>query len=170
MLVFKFKPLALISFCLLLTNCTTTRTVHEKIEIDSRAQPSANDGFVETAQAGDKGDSLFVRLGGKARLTEFTNRFVNALSQNPLTAKSMHGDLDKFKTQLASQLCELSGGPCHYDGPSMKAAHAPLAISAEQWKVMGQIFIVTLRDMHVDKKERMELANLVAPFKHDIVK
>jgi hypothetical protein len=52
----------------------------------------------------------------------------------------------------------------------MNVVHAKLGITPEQWKAMGQIFIITLRDMGVAKKDRVELASLVAPFKHDIVK
>lgn len=119
--------------------------------------------------------SLYDRVGGKDVLVKFTSKFVDAMASNPKLlanpkiAEGMKKDQSKHKASMADYLCQISGGPCKYNGPSMKEAHKPYAVTADEWKVMGGIFIKTLRDMNVGKNERKELANLVSMSKYDVV-
>ncbi len=119
--------------------------------------------------------SLFDRIGGKAVLVKFSNKFVDAMAANqkllanPTIAEGLKKDQSKHKASMAEFLCQVSGGPCKYAGPSMKDAHKASGVSAEDWKTMGGLFIKTLRDMNVGKNERKELANLVSMSKPDVV-
>ena len=119
--------------------------------------------------------SLFERIGGKETLKKFSNNFVDAMAAspkliaNPKVAEAMKRDLSKQKAGMAEYLCQISGGPCAYKGPSMKEAHKSLGITAEEWRAMGGLFIKTLRDLNVGKNERKELANLASMSKPDIV-
>jgi hemoglobin len=121
-------------------------------------------------------DTLYSRMGGQQTIDKFVADFVPKLAVDARLAKNPNvaaafkkADLEKFKTSLASQLCGLTGGPCTYAGRPMKAAHAGMKISEEDWKAMGQVFMNSLKKVNVGAKERQELARLVTKFKKDII-
>ncbi len=139
--------------------------------------PAADGAPVDTAKASSPVNekSLFDRIGGKTVLTKFSEKFVDAMAANPKllanpkVAEAMKKDLTNQKTGMAEYLCQVSGGPCKYKGPSMKEAHKSLGITADEWRTMGGLFIKTLREMNVGKNERKELANLASMSKYDII-
>ncbi len=159
-----------------------------KKDADNIASDTGLDG-APTAGTGDAGldmgapptkasgpeKTLFDRIGGKDVLVKFSSKFVDALAanpkllSNPKIAEGMKKDQGKHKAGMAEYLCQISGGPCKYSGPSMKDAHKAAGVTADDWKVMGGLFIKTLREMNVGKNERKELANLVSMSKYDVV-
>ncbi len=119
--------------------------------------------------------SLFDRIGGKGKLQMFADKFVTALAasadlqKNPTLAKAMQSDQTRHKQMLVDFLCANSGGPCSYGGKQIKEAHAPLKVTRDDWNAMRKLFIRTLREMKVPKKERMDLALIAARQKKHIV-
>ncbi len=156
-----------------------------KKDADSIASDTGLDGATPPPADGSAADgskplnanekSLFDRVGGKDVLVKFTSKFVDAMAANPKLlanpkiADGLKKDQSKHKASMAEYLCQVSGGPCKYSGPSMKDAHKPYGVTADEWKVMGGLFIKTLREMNVGKNERKELANLVSMSKYDVV-
>ena len=118
---------------------------------------------------------LYARLGGQDVVQTFANQFVKQIAlnskimTNPIIAGALSKNQDNHKQKLASLLCQISGGPCKYEGRSVKEAHSPLKISQDEWKEMTRVFIQVLQQMKVPKKERQELARLVARYKSQIV-
>ncbi len=139
------------------------------------AAPPADSAAAMDVGAAANEKSLFDRIGGKLVLGKFSAKFIDAMAANPKLlanpkiAVEMKKDQAKHKASMTEYLCQISGGPCKYSGPSMKDAHMASGVSAEDWKLMGGLFIKTLRDMNVGKNERKELANLVSMAKPDVV-
>lgn len=130
----------------------------------------------ETAvEAAAPAGTLYARLGGDAVVQNFSDQFVkqialnNKIMSNPLIAGALSKNQDNHKKKLATLICQISGGPCKYEGLSMKAAHAPLKITQDEWKEMTRVFIQVLQRLRVPKNERQELAKLVARYKGQIV-
>lgn len=132
----------------------------------------------ETAEGGGapvSEQSLFDRIGGKGKLQMFADQFVAALAanaellKNPGISKAMQGDQTRHKQMLVEFFCANSGGPCSYTGKTIKEAHAPLKVTTAEWNVMRKVFIRTLREMKVPKRERMDLALIAARQKKHIV-
>jgi hemoglobin len=119
--------------------------------------------------------SLYDRIGGKEMLAKFSDKFVDAMAANPKllanpkVAEAMKKDQSKHKASMTEYLCQVSGGPCKYKGPSMKDAHHSMGVTSDEWRAMGGIFIKTLRELNVPKNERKELANLASMSKPDVV-
>lgn len=133
------------------------------------------DGEATAATNGESERSLFDRIGGKGKLQMFADKFITALAanadlqKNPAIAAAMKADQSRHKQMLVDFLCANSGGPCTYGGRSMKEAHAAVKVTAADWNVMRKIFIRSLREMKVPKKERMDLALIAAKQKKHIV-
>lgn len=78
--------------------------------------------------AGD--DSLYRELGGRDRIVSFTNDFYDRLLADPRVAPFFDGiNMKYLRRVLADYFCVAAGGPCDYDGVSMKNAHAHLGIA-----------------------------------------
>ncbi|MCM2282085.1 MAG: group 1 truncated hemoglobin [Bdellovibrionaceae bacterium] len=119
--------------------------------------------------------SLFDRIGGKGKLQQFVDKFVNAmaantdLQKNTTLASAFKGDQARHKQMLVDYFCANTGGPCTYGGKPLKEAHGSMKVSKADWNVMRKVFIHTLREMKVPKKERMDLALVAARQKKYIV-
>lgn len=135
----------------------------------------AANGGGEAAPETETEKSLFDRIGGKGKLQMFADKFVASLAASPdlqkngVLANAMKADQTRHKQMLVDFFCANSGGPCNYGGKQMKEAHAPLKITKDDWNVMRKLFIRTLREMKVPKKERMDLALIAARQKKHIV-
>jgi hemoglobin len=77
--------------------------------------------------------------------------------------------LERIKRSLAEQLCDLSGGPCHYTGDSMKDVHQGLHISQAQFYRLVETLRDVLQERGVDPGSTNELLRLLAPMKRDVV-
>lgn len=122
------------------------------------------------AGAAAAGDSLYVRLGGESGVASITATLIDRSAGDPLMGPAFKDSkLQRIKTLLAEQVCELSGGPCRYSGDSMKEVHAGHHISDAQFYRMVEILRGILRERHVDLRSRNELLRLLAPTKRDVV-
>ncbi len=141
------------------------------------SHPQKEETAVEAAAP--EGSSLYDRIGGEVVLQNFANEFVkqvalnNKIMSNPIVAGALSKNQDSHKKKLATLLCQISGGPCKYEGQTenktVKAVHAPLKITKDEWKEMTRVFIQVLQGMKVPKRERQDLARLVARYKNQIV-
>jgi hemoglobin len=121
--------------------------------------------------------TLFERLGGIYVLSTVVDDFVDGLYADPVintrpAAKHALRAARKagFKFQATSLLCQETGGPCKYDGRSMREAHAELGITAREWEAAVAAFRRALAKHAVPAAERQELLNLLGTTKGDIVK
>jgi hemoglobin len=139
------------------------------------ALDGANAKKAAPADAASPRQSLYARSGGKPTIDAVAADFVDLLAQHPTVkadaklTEALARDPARHKQMLAEYLCRVSGGPCSYSGKPLREAHASLKVTAEQWRVMGAIFIKALRKNNVPKPERTELATLVAANKPLIV-
>src|SRR5262245_56696845 len=87
--------------------------------------------------------SLYDRLGGlypvSAVVDDFIDRvYVNAtLNANPAIGNARSA-LRKpgLKVQVATLVCQVTGGPCKYTGKGMKESHAGFRITQKEWDAM----------------------------------
>lgn len=141
--------------------------------ISGCSHPQKDQTVVEAAAPA--GSSLFTRIGGDPVLQSFADQFVrqlalnNKIMSNPRVAGALSKNQDEHKKKLATLLCQISGGPCKYEGRTVKEAHASLKVTQDEWKEMTRIFIQVLHGMKVPKRERQDLAKLVARYKNQIV-
>jgi hemoglobin len=125
--------------------------------------------------------SLYERLGGNKALEKMAREFLDALldsatlnRQNPKVAEA-HArfntpDLRRQGTQsLTTLFCQLTGGPCQYNGRSLKEAHAPLEISNADWAVMAKELIKVLQRNGVPRPEQQQFLAIIEQKKSDIV-
>ena len=107
----------------LLTGCTTT-----SLPLDS----STNSGA----------DNLYQTLGGKAKIDEIVDNFINEIAFDQETyAFFKDSNMRRFKEKLSEQLCVMAEGPCTYTGDSMEQVHTGMNITEANFNHGVDLFI-----------------------------
>jgi hemoglobin len=115
-------------------------------------------------------DSLYVRLGGEVGVAAISNTLIDRVVADPVMGPSFKdAKLSRIKTLLAEQICDLSGGPCHYSGDPMKEVHAGHHITQAMFYRMVATLRGILKERHVDLRSTNQLLRLLAPMKRDVV-
>ena len=127
---------------------------------------SAGAGAAESS----KGKSLYDRLGGKDGITTVVDAFVARVGGD----KRINGyfastDLTKLKMHMVNQICEATGGPCKYQGRTMKQTHAGMGVTDAAFGALVEDLVATLDQHNVGKAEKEELLGILGPMKSDIV-
>jgi hemoglobin len=114
--------------------------------------------------------TLYDRLGGQIGVSAIANSLIDRVSADPRLGRSFKDTkLSRIKGLLAEQICDLSGGPCHYSGDPMKEVHAGQHISEAEFYGMVDTLRDILKQRHVGIGATNELLRLLAPMKRDIV-
>jgi hemoglobin len=117
--------------------------------------------------------SLYKRLGGREGITGVVNDFTANMAADPRVNERFKGmkpeAVEKFKSNLADQICDAAGGPCSYLGKDMKATHQGMKITEAEWNATVENLVKALDKNKVDAKSKDELLAALGPMKKDIV-
>ncbi|MGK5091078.1 group 1 truncated hemoglobin [Deltaproteobacteria bacterium TL4] len=115
-------------------------------------------------------ESLYLRLGGETAITaivqDFTERIANNEQLNPHFKET---DFRILKQRLIEQFCELTGGPCQYQGASMKEAHQGKGLTQKDLDLWLAELKNTLMVLDIPVLEQNELFLLLSPMRKDLV-
>jgi hemoglobin len=117
--------------------------------------------------------SLYKRLGGREGIATVVGDFTANMAADPRVNERFKGikapELEKFKSNLADQICDATGGPCSYLGKDMKATHQGMKITEAEWNATVENLVKALDKNNVDAKSKQELLAALGPMKKDIV-
>lgn len=155
----------------------TTRSVKYRVALAVLASAL---GIVQAAAAESAAEqtkkSLYERLGGLAPISVVVSDFIDALvpdatlNANPaIDAARKQVPAPYLKYHVTAMLCQAAGGPCQYQGRTMKAAHAHLNITEREWDRMITVLKEILAKHKVPAAESQEIVAIVGSTKADIV-
>ena len=114
--------------------------------------------------------SLYEKLGGQSGVAAISDLLIDRVSADVRLGRSFKdADLGRIKRLLAEQLCDLSGGPCHYSGDSMREVHAGHHISEAEFYGMVDALRTILKERQVGIAATNQLLRLLAPMKREVV-
>ena len=114
--------------------------------------------------------SLYERLGGMDAITAVVGRFRDRVAADDrINLKFARTDLARLTKMLIDQVCEATGGPCKYNGRSMKVAHAGMGVTYGEFDALVKDLVATLDQFKVGKREQDELLAILGPLKGEIV-
>ncbi len=76
---------------------------------------------------------------------------------------------ERLSQLLTLQLCQLSGGPCTYEGRDMKAAHAGMNISKAHFNALVEVLQDTMNARGIPFARQNQMLALLAPMYRDMV-
>src|SRR3989449_9285435 len=117
--------------------------------------------------------SLYKRLGGREGIAIVVGDFTANMAADPRVnirfKDTKPAELEKFKSNLADQICEATGGPCSYVGKDMKTAHKDMRITADEGNATVENLVKALDKNNVQASAKQELLGALGPMKKDIV-
>jgi hemoglobin len=114
--------------------------------------------------------TLYDRLGGRPAITAVVNDFVgNVARDKRINRFFADTDIPRLKRLLVQQICAGSGGPCKYEGRSMREAHRGLNIRNQDFDALVQDLVMSLNKFGVKQREQRELLALLGPMRKDVV-
>ncbi len=78
-------------------------------------------------------------------------------------------NMDRFKTMLAAQLCQLTGGPCAYRGHDMAVAHRGLSVNQAMFNALAEDLQDSMEATGVSYHTQNRVLALLAPMQRDVV-
>src|SRR5919197_2614392 len=81
--------------------------------------------------------SLYERLGGKDAISAVVDDFAgNVLADSRINKKFAKTDAPRLLANLKDFLCSATGGPCQYNGLSMKRSHKHMDVTAGEFNAL----------------------------------
>lgn len=125
-------------------------------------------GLSISALAQDK--SLYERLGGEKAISAVVDDFAGrVLADARINKKFAESDPTRLVTNLKAFMCMATGGPCKYDGLSMKDSHKHMGVTGGEFGALVEDLVATLDKFKVPEKEKNELLGALGGMKGDIV-
>jgi|SRR5580658_388259 hemoglobin len=122
--------------------------------------------FTGAASAG----TLYDDLGGHEGLTAIVGETIDASAADPRTADKLDNiNIARLKSRIVDQICELTGGPCHFHGISMKGAHAYLHLHDRHFNALVEHMQDAMDRRGVPTRTQNRLLAILAPMHRDIV-
>lgn len=116
------------------------------------------------------GPTLYQRLGGVDAIRAVVNDFHARIMADARINAFFRGlDDEDLKAKLTDQICQATGGPCHYTGRSMKEAHAQLQIAAADFDALVSDLAASLDHFNVGTAEKTELLTILGGLRGQIV-
>ncbi len=123
-----------------------------------------------TNTAAPAGTPVYDRIGGKTALVGVVDDFVATVGSDPRIARRFANIANpNFKAALVDELCAATGGPCHYNGPSMKDTHAALNITDAEFNAMVQDLRHSMDRQGISVENQVAFAAAMEPLRDEIV-
>jgi len=114
--------------------------------------------------------TLYERLGGIDAITAVVENFRDRVAgDDRINLKFARTDLARLRKMLIDQVCEATGGPCRYNGRSMKEAHGGMMVTKGEFSALVDDLVTTLKQFNVPGAEQEELLAILGPLRSDIV-
>lgn len=115
-------------------------------------------------------DALYRGLGGEEGIARIVDGMVDRAYADDRIKKKFDGVNPKaLKESIRKQFCQLSGGPCVYDGETMAKSHAHLALDKADFNALVEDLQFAMDDQQVPFTVQNRLLALLAPMHRDII-
>ena len=114
--------------------------------------------------------NLYRDLGEQAGITEVVDNLLFKIADNPKILHHFEGvDIDRFRNNFIIHLCELSDGPCRFEGDSMRDIHAGMNITAAEFDSLVENLIDAMEEAGVTFQTQNRLVSRMIAFRDEIV-
>lgn len=115
-------------------------------------------------------DTLYADLGGNDGLTKIINGMLVEIAGDTRIRhhfESLH--IAGFRDRLTTHFCQITGGPCSFDGRSMRQSHRLLNISRADFNALVEDLIVAMDKLEVERGTQNRFLARLAALQPDIV-
>ncbi|WP_456269890.1 group 1 truncated hemoglobin [Kushneria sp. AK178] len=122
-------------------------------------------------QPGSSTPSLYQRLGGQAGIHDIVTAFLINVADDPrIVGYFAHTNIDYLAGSLEQYFCDISDGPCTYDGPSMARAHQHMGLTDASFNALVDNLQQALLARDIDTGARNALLGRLAPKYREVMR
>jgi hemoglobin len=115
-------------------------------------------------------DSLYRAWGGEAGIRAVMQDFVPRLvADKRIGHHFTRTNTDHLTRMLTAQLCEVSGGPCRYEGAPMREAHQDMGITAADFNTLVELLQTSMEQRGIAFRAQNAMLARLAPMHREIV-
>jgi len=115
-------------------------------------------------------DSLYRAWGGETGIRAVMDDFVPRLKADARIGSFFaQTNARHLAGQLTAQLCQLAGGPCRYDGPDMRTAHAEMGVRRADFNALVELLQASMAAKGIAFADQNRMLALLAPMHRDII-
>jgi len=114
--------------------------------------------------------SLYTQLGQKNGIDQMTTAILKRVYADD-RINFLFEDVDRpeFHRLITEQICMETGGPCIYQGLSMREAHSGQSIQFSEFDMFIEDFILGMEDVQIPFRIQNKVLAIFAPMRSDIV-
>jgi hemoglobin len=115
--------------------------------------------------------TLYERLGGQPTIDAVVENLLYRIADDAeVVVFFANTNIDLFAESLASQLCDISDGPCRYEGPPMDRAHQHMGVTNVHFNRVVEHLDAAMEEEDVTLGARNELLGRLAPLYAEIMR
>ncbi|CAN7303165.1 globin [Acidovorax sp. Leaf78] len=136
----------------------------------AQAAPSSTATPATNAAATSAPAGLYLALGEKPGIARLMDDFVNRVVKDPRIGGHFKDVKPQaLKESLTDQICQISGGPCKYEGADMKSAHADMDINKGHFNALVEVLQSAMDAQGIPFVQQNRLLALLAPMHRDVI-
>lgn len=113
---------------------------------------------------------LFDAFGGQTGIRALMNDFVGRLKADARLAEAFRdANPANLASQLSDQVCQLAGGPCVYNGPTMKETHSNMDVTRADFNALVEVLQTSMDARGIPFTRQNQLLALLAPMHRDVI-
>jgi hemoglobin len=114
--------------------------------------------------------TLYDRLGGKAGVTIIVDNLLFELGGNDkLIGFFANTDINRFRTKLIEQLCEVSDGDCVYTGDSMAKSHSSMTLNRSHFDSLVNDLVAAMNEAGTPVGAQNDLLARLVPMYDEVM-
>lgn len=115
--------------------------------------------------------TLYERMGGQPTIDAVVDNLLYRIADDDeVVVYFANSNIDLFAESLATQLCEISDGPCTYDGPPMDRAHQTMGITDAHFNRVVEYLDAAMQEEGVTLAARNDMLGRLAPLYEDVMR
>lgn len=114
--------------------------------------------------------TLYQELGGQEGIEAITGNFIALVGEHEqIRPFFLNSNLDRFFDKFVEHMCEVSDGPCRYEGDSMQQIHIGMEIREAEFNYVVDILIEAMDQQGIPHPVQNRLLARLAPMRGDII-
>lgn len=114
--------------------------------------------------------TLYDRLGRDEGVTNIVDNLLFELSENEkLIGYFARTDIDRFRSKLIEQICEVSDGPCEYTGDTMVRTHYAMDMDKSHFDSLVNDLVAAMEENGTPVGAQNDLLSRLAPMYDEVV-
>lgn len=115
--------------------------------------------------------SLYERMGGQTTIDAVVENLLYRIADDDeIVVYFANSNIDLFAASLATQLCDISDGPCTYNGPPMDRAHQTMGITNAHFNRVVEYLDAAMQDEGVTLAARNDMLGRLAPLYGEVMR